>query len=61
MNWDVTLDTVNRRISICVIMRDHEGCALAAKSTKKLVLLEPVAAEVLAALRAGNFLHDPRA
>lgn len=41
-----------RLVGGLVFLRDHEGCALVAKSTTKLVLVEPVAVEVLVSLKA---------
>jgi hypothetical protein len=33
VNWDVAIDSPNRRIGIDIIVRDHEGCVIVARST----------------------------
>lgn len=58
MKWDVTLDTVNRQIGVGIIVLDNGGCTLSAKSMTKLVILKPIAAEVLAALYVAKFNRD---
>jgi hypothetical protein len=46
VNWDVAIDSPNRRIGIDIIVRDHEGCVIVARSTTNFVIVEPVTAEV---------------
>jgi hypothetical protein len=48
VNWDMALDTMNRR----------SGCTLAATSMTRLAILEPVAADVLVELYATKFSRD---
>lgn len=58
INWDVAVDKGHGRIGVGIIVRDHEGFVLAAHSTTKNILVEPVVAKALAALYAVNFCRE---
>lgn len=58
MNWDVAIDSPNRRIGIGIIMWDHEGCVNVARSITNFVIVEPVIAEALSALQTVGFNRD---
>jgi hypothetical protein len=49
VNWDAAVDKKNGHIGLGIVVRDYEGVVLAARSTTKNFLVEPVVAEVLAA------------
>jgi ribonuclease HI len=52
------VDKGTGRIGIGIIVRDHEGILLAARSFAKTLVVEPVAAEGLAAFYAVEFSRD---
>jgi ribonuclease HI len=51
-NWDAAVDGRGKRIGIGVIVRDHEGGAMATLSETKDYIQDPATAEALAARRA---------
>ena len=55
INWNVAVNKGFRRIGIGIIVRDHDGSILAARSTTKNFLVEPTVVEALAALQAVEF------
>jgi ribonuclease HI len=55
VNWDAAVDTVNGRLGIGIIVRNHNGLVIAARSRTKMGCLEPVAVEALAAFQAIEF------
>jgi hypothetical protein len=55
VNWDAAIDTVNKRLGIGLIVRNHNGLVIAARSQTKMGCLEPVAVEELAAFQAIEF------
>jgi len=48
----VTVDKNHGRIGIDIVVRDYEGIVLAARSTTRNVVADPVVAEALTALHA---------
>jgi hypothetical protein len=58
VNWDAALDSVNQRMGVGVIVRDHMGRVIAARSTTVEFSSEPVVAEAIAALHAAEFSRD---
>ena len=52
---NVVVDKGLGRIGIGIIVRDHDGCILAACSTTKNYMVEPIIAEALVALQAGRW------
>lgn len=58
MNWDVAIDSVNRRLGVGIIMRDHQGMVIAARSQTVSIIAELVVAEALAALNAVEFSRN---
>lgn len=59
INWDVAVDKGSGRIGIgIIIVRDHEGIVLAARSMTKNFLVDSTATETLAALCALDFSRE---
>jgi ribonuclease HI len=58
VNWDAALDSVNRRMGVGILVRDHLGMVIAARSHTLVFLTEPVVAEAIAALHAVEFSRD---
>jgi hypothetical protein len=54
VNWDVAVDNNNGRLGMRIIVRDHGGFVLTARSLTKMGNLEPVAVEAWAALHAAR-------
>jgi ribonuclease HI len=58
VNWDAALNSANRRMGVGIIVRDHLGMVIAARSQTLEFLPEPVVAEAIAALHAAEFSRD---
>lgn len=58
VNWDVALNSITKRLGASIIVQDHEGWAIAAKSTTFPMMLEPMSAEAFPALNAMEFSRD---
>lgn len=58
VNWDVAIDSTNRRMGIGIIVRDSLGRVEAARSQTICAVQEPVFAEAQGALCAAEFSRD---
>ncbi|XP_059460184.1 uncharacterized protein LOC132189464 [Corylus avellana] len=58
VNCDAALDVRNGRIGVGVLVRDHEGRVMAARSVTKSGFLEPTAAEALALFEGVRLCKD---
>jgi hypothetical protein len=58
INWDAAVDKDHGRIGFGIIVRDHEGLVLAARSFTRALMVEPVVAEALAGFYAVEFSRD---
>lgn len=58
INWDAAVDSVNRRMGIGVIVRDHTREVIATISAPKNYITAPDIAEAVAALKAVTFCRE---
>lgn len=58
INWEVDVDKGYGRIRIGIVVRDHKGVVLAARSTPKNILVDLVVVEALSTLCAVKFSKD---
>jgi hypothetical protein len=58
VNWDFLVDSVSKRMSVGIIIRDHNGCVLAAKCSNDPILSSDVQPKVLACLSVLLFASE---
>jgi len=58
VNWDASLNINSKLVGLGCVIRNEEGCVIAAKCCVRKAVVDPVCAEAMAALAALDFCSD---